>query len=264
MKKIKKIIIPLLVLIMVIPSMTVVPEKTTATEYTVTQNMTEWNIYLYEHQDLINVYNELFDARDEEGNRLYSDEFVIGIIANVEHEGAPGIVEYYFSLLHYYDFYLPSGGVKIKTIDDVYYLLNWTTDNSENSLGVFQGSCGVSSVQWSYQRRIKWLNKLLASLNGRTVVTQYDLTYADVTMMLEELDINGTYYRKVANAVGKNPTAADYAEALCDYYFIPAKADLNYSNTGSECQDRRETAKELWKKYNSDKEELYTFKIIDY
>lgn len=261
MKKFKKLVIALLVMIMAIPT---VSNNSSAKEYTVTQYMTEWNIYLYEHQDLINVYNELFDARDAEGNRLYSDEFVMGIIANVEHEGAPGIVEYYFSLLHYYDFYLPSGGVKIKTVDDVYYLMNWTTDNSDKSLGVFKGSCGVSSVQWSYQRRIKWLNKLLESLNGRTVVTQYDLTYADVTMMLEELDINGTYYRKVTSAVGKNPTAADYAEALCDYYFIPAGADLNYTNTCPQCQDRRATAERLWKMYTNDKEVMYTFTIIDY
>ena len=95
MKKLKKLVIALLVLTMAIPSLT---NSSSAREYTVTQNMTEWNIYLYEHQDLINVYNELFDARDAEGNRLYSDEFVMGIIANVEHEGAPGIVEYYFSL----------------------------------------------------------------------------------------------------------------------------------------------------------------------
>lgn len=261
MKKFKKLVIALLVMIMAIPT---VSNNSSAKEYTVTQYMTEWNIYLYEHQDLINVYNELFDARDEEGNRLYSDEFVMGIIANVEHEGAPGIVEYYFSMCHYYDFYLPSGGVKIKTIDDVYYLLNWTTDNSDTSLGINKGSLGVSSVQWSYQRRIKWLNKLLDSLGSRTVVTQYDLTYADVTMMLEELDVNGTYYRKVTSAVGKNATAADYAEALCDYYFIPAGADLNYTNKGDQCIKRRETANRLWKMYKNEEKVMYTFTIIDY
>lgn len=264
MKKIKKIVIALLVMMLAVPTIAN-STSSSAKEYTVTQEMSEWNIYLYEHQDLINVYNELFDARDEEGNRLYSDEFLIGMIANVEHEGAPGIVEYYFSSLHYYDFYLPSGGVKIKTVDDVYYLMNWTTTNEESTPGsIFKGSCGVSSVQWSYTRRIKWLNKLLASLNGRTVVTQYDLTYADVTMMLEELDVNGIYYRKVLSAVGDNGTAMDYAEALCDYYFIPANADLCYSNTGTQCQARRASAADLWEKYTSEEERMYTFKVIDY
>lgn len=262
MKKIKKFVIALLVIVLAVPCYA---KSVNAKEYTVTQYMTEWNIYLYEHQDLINVYNELFDARDEEGNRLYSDEFVIGLIANVEHEGAPGIVEYYFSSLHKYDFYLPSGGVKIKTIDDVYYLLNWTTSDEESEPGsVLKGSCGVSSVQWSYKRRIKWLGKLLDSMGSRTAVTQYDLTYADVTMMLEELDINGTYYRKVSSAAGKNPTASDYAEALCDYYFIPAGADYNMSTTGKQCKERRETAENLWRIYNSKKEVLYTFTVIDY
>lgn len=261
MKKFKNAIIALLVLIMAIPAVSTTAE---AKDYTVTQYMTEWNIYLYEHQDLINVYNELFDATDEDGNRLYSDEFVIGIIANVEHEGAPGVVEYYFSLCHDYNFYLPSGGTKIKTIDDINYLRNWTTSDDGSIDGcALKGSLGVSSVQWSYKRRLKWLDKLTESMGRRTIVTQYDLTYADVSMMLEELDLDGNYYKKVANAVGKNPTAADYAEALCDYYFIPNKADYNMSGTSVECKTRRESAKELWRIYNSTEEVLYTFTVTD-
>lgn len=257
-KRIRNVLAAVLALVLMIPT------TSYAKEYVVTQKMTEWNIYLYEHQDLINVYNELFDATDEDGNKLYSEEFVVGIIANVEHEGAPGVVEYYFSQCGQYGFALPSGGTKIKTIDDVNYLLNWTTSDDETLPGhALKGSCGVSSVQWSYGRRIKWLNKLKESMGKRTVVTQYDLTYADVTMMLEELDVNGYYYNKVMSAVGKNPTAADYAEALCDYYFIPAGADLNYSNTEKACKTRRETADRVWKIYTSKSERFYTMTLID-
>lgn len=258
LKRIRNVLAAFLAIVLMIPA------TAHAKEYVVTQKMTEWNIYLYEHQDLINVYNELFDATDEDGNKLYSEEFVVGIIANVEHEGTPGVVEYYFSMNGQYDFALPSGGTKIKTIDDINYLLNWTTSDEGSIDGCARkGSCGVSSVQWSYGRRIKWLKKLQESLGKRTVVTQYDLTYADVTMMLEELKLDGYYYNKVMDAVGKNPTAADFAEALCDYYFIPAGADLNYSNEGKACKDRRKTAERIWKIYNSKTEKYYTMTIID-
>ena len=80
-------------------------------------------------------------------------------MANLVAEGNYGIVEYSFSKSHNFGFYLPSGGVKCKTIADINYVKNWTTSNegSGNSK-LKKGSCGFGSVQWSFERRVNFAN----------------------------------------------------------------------------------------------------------
>ena len=222
--------------------------------------MTEWNAHLYDHKSIVPVYYELMEYEytpvDEEGNegepyKPYSEEMIIGFMANLEHEGNSGVVEYQFSKDHSYGFELPSGGCYIKTVDDVDYLLDWTTSNVGTIDGLPQkGSCGVSCVQWSFGRRITYLKKLK---EGRYYVTEYDLAKTDVEMVFEELDPEGYYYNAVQAAVGHNKTAENYAEAFCDTFFKPKNCDLNMSTTGSSCIGRRQTAARLWSLYTSDK-----------
>lgn len=229
--------------------------------YSYTTTLSEWNIWLWEHQDYINVYNTVRDAvfEDKEREEVYPDEFLIGLIANIICEGTPGIVEYSFSSQHQYGFYLPSGGCRIQTMSDIDYLLNWTTSNvGTKEGGVQKGSCGVSSVQWSFGRRITWLNLLKDHMKeeGRTEVTRYDLNYADTEMILAELDPDNekySYYSRIQRALANtsNPTAEDYAEALCDIYFSPAGCDLYYLGTGTACITRRAVAKDLWSIYTN-------------
>lgn len=235
--------------------------------YAYVANLTEWNIWLWEHQDYINIYNTINEAVFEGKSReeVYPDEFMIALIANITCEGTPGIVEYAFSSQHQYDFYLPSGGCRIQTMADVDYLLNWQTNNVGTKEGMAQkGSCGVSSVQWSFGRRIVWLNILKEHMKdeGRTEIARYDLNYADTQMILTELDPNNekyTYYERIQKMLSgiDKPTVEDYAEALCDVYFAPAGCDLYFLNTGDSCIKRREVAKELWKIYKNPRRREY-------
>lgn len=216
--------------------------------------MTEWNAHLLDNETIIPVYNCLKDAVDESGNSLYSDEFIIGFIANIEHESKSGIVEYSFSKNHEYGFYLPSGGSAIENTDDIDYLLDWTVSNEGTKENCAKkGSCGVSLVQWSYGRRITYLNKLKQNMGDRTDVTRYDLSVTDMEMILEELSPDGKYYKNIIAAIGSDRSAENYAEAFCDYYFKPRHSDLNMTGTGLSCTERRATAEYLWEIYNSNR-----------
>ena len=230
-------------------AMAVTPED----EYTEVY-VSEWNAHMLDHKSVIPIYNGLIDLKNEDDETIYPEEFIIGLIANIEHEGKSGVVEYSFSRYHQYGFELPSGGIKMQTMDDIDYLLDWTTSNEGTQEGwAKKGSCGVSCVQWSFGRRITYLNKLKTNMGDRTEITDFDLSTTDLEMVLEELDPEGKYYKRIMSAVGNNPTASDYAEAFCDYYFMPKYADLNMSTTGESCIERRATAERLWKIYKSEK-----------
>ena len=199
-------------------------EKITRSVY-----MSEWNAHLADRNDEACIYYGLLDAVDDNGDRLYSDEFIIGFLANIESEGYLGVVEYAFSREHAYDFALPSGRVTIGYLSDINYLMEWTTSDEGSENGIARGSCGVSSVQWSYGRRLQYLERLKNNLEGRYVVTKADLANTDIEMILYELEPGSKYYKAVTEAVGENATASDYAEAFCDYYFKPKSADFDMS-----------------------------------
>ncbi len=252
MKRVLKSIINLILCTVIIfpffSADSVSAEKVTKEVY-----MTEWNAHLADHKDIVNLYYGLKDAVDEEGNRIYSDEFIIGFLVNVEAEGNTGVVEHVFSRQHAYGFELPSGGSKIRSVYDIDYLLDWTiTDGDTDGIGVAKGSCGVSSVQWSYGRRISYLERLKKNINGRWEVTEYDISSTDLEMVLYELEPGRRYYNEVMEAAGDKTDAENYAEALCDKYFKPKNADLNMSGKGESCKTRRKAAKDLWKIFTSE------------
>ncbi len=212
-----------------------------------------WNAHLDDHRELINIYYGLLDAVDEEGERLYSDEFIIGFLANVEVEGNAGVVEYAFSREGAYDFALPSGGSKIRSQSDIAYLLEWTiSDEGTTEGGPKKGSCGVSSVQWSYGRRLQYLERLKANTEGRYEITSYDITTTDLEMILYELAPGKRYYKEVMEAVGTGTDVRVFAEAFCDKYFKPKNADLKMNGKGESCIARRKKAGELWKLFTSE------------
>jgi hypothetical protein len=215
-------------------------------------SLTEWEAYLIDHENVERIYNTLKDMTDENGSRVYSDQFIIGLISNIMHEGNLGVVEYQFSKYHCYNFELPSGGTKIQSRDDIDYLLNWGTSNDGTEDGKpKKGSCGVSSVQWSYNRRITYLKKLKLNIGNKTEVYDSDLAVTDLEMIVTELKPDGKYYKAIMSAVGSDKTAENYAEAFCDHYFLPSHCDQDMSTTGESCLIRRETASELWRKFNS-------------
>lgn len=236
------------ILFQTVPIDTVSAEKVTKEVY-----MSEWNAHLADHTNIANLFYGMTDAEDEEGNRLYSDEFIIGFLANVEAEGNTGVVEHIFSRQHAYGFELPSGGSRIRSIYDINYLLDWPiTDGDNDDIGVSRGSCGVSSVQWSYGRRINYLERLKENIGNRWDVTEYDIAETDLEMVLYELEPGRRYYNAVTEAAGDDADAEVYAEAFCDYYFKPKNADLNMSGKGESCKTRRAAAKDLWKIFNSE------------
>lgn len=234
---------------------------TTRFDLSFKKELTDWEFYLHQHPDAALVYSTFSQKLDEKGNRIYSDEFIIGLLANISCEGKPGYVEGAFSKHHQYGFSLPSGETYIKNLEDIEYLLNWTTNNKgTKSKYAKKGSCGVSSVQWSYGRRIEWCNilkNILVSSN-RTECTEIDYHNANKEMFFKELAPSGYYYPKIEKCAKNNGgSASSYAEAICDIYEAPGSADLNMSGTGEACKIRRAIAKDLWAIFISTNVQIY-------
>ena len=176
----------------------------------------------------------------------YSLECAIGLMGNLVAEGNFGIVEYAFSKSHNFNFYLPSGGVKCKTIADIEYVRNWTTsnDNSGNSK-LKKGSCGFGSVQWSYERRVNFANLCLTIMKNDSDVNDSNWVIAEATFITQELK-NG-YYNSIEKAATKAGGSVEaWAEAFTDRYERPSGADLKMTATGSACIKRRKYARDIY------------------
>lgn len=206
-----------------------------------------FDIYLDNNDHIKSMYETFVKEVDDEGKRVFSDEFIVGLIANIESEGTPGVVESAFSIYGAYEFELPSEGKVIKTKEDVEYLLNWTTERCrEEDESVCKGSCGVSSIQWSYERRLKWLKLLQNEIANKKPINQDTFLEVDRQMILLELKKDGKYYNKVIDNLPEDPSVEDYAEALCDFYVCPSHSCGRMKGSGEACIKRRERAKELW------------------
>ncbi len=161
----------------------------------------------------------------EDNMPLFTKECVFGLVANVIREGGNnGTVQWQFSAEGAYGFKLPSGGKAVQTRDDVIYLKNWTTSDEESIAGLpLKGSCGVSAVQWSYGRRIKWCDILLEIIGDSTNVSQEDILLTDIKMIAAELSKDGKFW---SNITAWNPeTPSDWANAICRCYVAPRDVD---------------------------------------
>lgn len=238
--------------------------KTTRYGLSFESNTNKWDAYLEENEEARLVYDTFSKEMDEEGNRLFSDEFIIGLLANMEHEGTPGKVEGAFANCGQYGFRMPSGKNIIQDKADIDYLLSWTIVDDEYIAGcVRKGSCGVSSLQWSFGRRITWLKILEDVLEeeGKTSCNISDFYKANMKMFLKELTPTKSetcYYNLVVKAAEKNGGDVEsYAEAICDYYVAPGGADLDMSGTGSACKERRESAARIGEIYQTKSQKDY-------
>ena len=184
-----------------------------------------------------------YNALRENG---YSIECAIGLMANLVAEGNYGIVEYAFSKSHSFNFYLPSGGFKCKTIADIEYVRNWTTSNDGSGNSKWKkGSCGFGSVQWSFIRRVNFANLCLTIMKNDSDVNDNNWAIAEATFIIQELK-NG-YYSPVQKAATKAGGSVEaWAEAFSDKYEIPSGADRNMTATGSACIKRRNIAREIY------------------
>ena len=176
----------------------------------------------------------------------YSIECAIGLMANLVAEGNYGIVEYAFSKSHSFNFFLPSGGVKCKTIADIEYVKNWTTSNADSGNSKWKkGSCGFGSVQWSYERRVNFANLCLTIMKNDFDVNDNNWSIAEATFIIQELK-NG-YYNSIEKAAIKAGGSVEaWAEAFSDRYEMPSGADLKMTATGSACIKRRKFAKDIY------------------
>ena len=155
-----------------------------------------------------------------------------------------GIVEYAFSINHTYNFRLPSGGSKCKTIKDIEYVRDWTTSN-EGSGKLNKGSCGFGSVQWSYMRRVNFANICLAIMKNDPDVNDSNWSIAETIFIIHELK-NGYYNSIKKAAINAGGSVEDWAEAFTDKYEIPLGLDSNMSNTGPACKTRRQYARNIY------------------
>ena len=155
-----------------------------------------------------------------------------------------GVVEYAFSKNDSYDFYLPSGGFKCKTNKDIEYVRDWTTSNA-GSGKLKKGSCGFGSVQWSFGRRVNFVNFCLSIMKNDSDVNNANWAIAEATFIPQELK-NG-YYSKIENAaINAGGSVEDWAEAFTDKYELPSFADRNMTGKGKDCKNRRKIARNIY------------------
>ena len=174
----------------------------------------------------------------------YSVECAIGLMANLAAEGNYGIVEYAFSKNHCYNFHLPSGGYKCKTIKDIEYVKNWTTSDV-GSQKWKKGSCGFGSVQWSYGRRVSFANICLSIMKKDSDVNDANWALAEATFIIQEL--KNQYYNNIKTAAtNAGGSVEDWAEAFTDKYEMPQGSDRNMSGTGAACKTRRKYARDIY------------------
>lgn len=222
---------------------------------------TDFDVLLEENAQMKMVFDTFSSVYFDDGERVYKDEFIVGIMANIAYEGDTGVVEYAFSRQHQYGFRLPSGGSVVKTAKDAEYLMAWGTCNSGSKKGcASKGSLGVSSLQWSYGRRNEWLSILLGIFEEKEIdhVSEEELLLADARMFLYELDPfykdshDEDFYGKVVKMAEKHGGDAEsYAEAICDFYVLPKKACLSMNESGDACKERRSYAGKLWGVFSS-------------
>ena len=177
----------------------------------------------------------------------YNPECAIVLMAKILAEGNYGIVEYAFSINHSYNFRLPSGGSKCKTIKDIEYVRDWTTSD-EGSGKLKKGSCGFGSVQWSYMRRVNFANICLAIMKNDPDVNDSNWATAEVTFIIHELK-NGYYNAIKKAALNAGGSLEGWAEAFTDKYEIPSSAAHNMNNmTGSRsaCKTRRQCTRKIY------------------
>lgn len=197
---------------------------------------------------------------------LYGSNAAIGLMANIWNEGNAGVVEYSFSKYGYthagatHGFKLPSGGTSIQSIADLHYLKdqNWDTttkhitgyDNEGKPKYCSPASCGLGSVQWSFDRRIALVNIYLGLCHtDEDVKNKTILQIGEVQLITNELTQKsyGATVSSKANASGG--TVQAWAEAFCDYYELPAGwcgKDNRMTGTGSACKTRMGTATEMY------------------
>ncbi len=190
-----------------------------------------------------------FDALKSDGT--YTNECIIGLMANIENEGSIGTIEnkagllltqvksttYDSGLFRGYDSYDPQYGDKIETYQDVLYFYNAACAHGElgdiyttksDGTRVYQKyetlPFGLGMIQWTYGRAynyIKTAKEFCEQSNITGQISEEQLAVIEVAMILKELD--ATYFSKVKlDAEANGGTAEAWAEAYTDFYEICA------------------------------------------
>lgn len=167
------------------------------------------------------------------GSNVNVESMAIGLMANLASEGNFGVVEYAFSKNHPYGFYLPSGDSFITTTDDMEYLLAWDSTTNTGSKP-YKGSCGVGSVQWSYGRRIGFLNVAKQIMPTDSDINDSNWALAESLFIGQEMEPSGAYFSKLQKyleeTLGTDVTSAspeDWAEAIMKKYEAPGNNDVS-------------------------------------
>ena len=198
-----------------------------------------------EYEDAKALYESLSaELSDYDDEIISSDEFIWGFVGSSIEEGRAGLVQYSFSRKGAYGFELPSGGTKIKTLEDIIYLESWTTSDKGTEEGLpKKGSLGVGSVQWSYERRLKYCEILKELISDPRHISDEELKMADIKMISYEL--SETYKETVTKELPDKPTERDCCDALCIKYF---------GITSEESREERcDNAEKFYSRYLSEK-----------
>ena len=164
---------------------------------------------------------------------IYGSNFAIGLMANIYHEGRPGLIEYGKSVPNW------DGTGKSYTSTSKNPLVVSSPNNAKALVDLGSSvSVGTGSCQWSFSRRIAIANVYL-SLN-KEQYTEDDLMICEVDFILSELS---TSYSDVVNK-SSGKSAEDCARIICSNYEKPA----NYK---SKQHDRAKTAEALSRYLNN-------------
>lgn len=154
----------------------------------------------------------------------YGPNFAIGLMANIFHEGKPGLIEYGTTIPNWDG----SGGSAKSTSKNPLIVSCKVNAQALIDIGA-DPPAGTGSCQWSYGRRVALAQIYLAL--PKDTYSYDDLVVCEIDYMFSEF--NGSYASVVSDAVGKS--AAECAKVICKKYEKPA-------NFESKQHDRAKTA----------------------
>ncbi len=179
-------------------------------------------------------------------NAGFEPEFVIGMLANICHEGNVGLFEYYNPSMDYMQYMNENYSYKSKysgkyiynvNLDDVYNMLNQLNNQSNGSwkIGNSRVGFGLGSIQWTFGRTYNLVNIYREVNNNNSTITKSQATKAEGVMIMREL--NGAYNYVYSGWSNNGGSVYQAAYNICVKYEVPANADTEGKERGTLAQE---------------------------
>ena len=171
-------------------------------------------------------------------------EAAIGLLANIAHEGSPGLIEGAalesiprHSNGQMYQIKLKHTGRTINGIGSGYSFRICDRDGLDALEAVGPGkACGLGIIQWSFNRRMGLIQVYKELLGNSNSIDESICIAAEIKFMDQELQEGSSYYRSVSSLISGcgQTTPEAWAEAFCDAYEAPSCSCNWYESSRSD------------------------------